>query len=470
MKKIKSIVGIVVLMVSLLLPQITVLAQPLSDLSPQKTENYSSKLNPQGLKSAKLGNCFDIYNLTDIEFNIGTDKQVYQPGDVLILEGGMQNNNPYPLPELALKANIFKRESNGETIVFKKVDEFIVKDNIQLANLQRYTIDTVYSLPINAAKGEYQVTFSVVQDNQISIAGLSFADEASAFNLGSSVFTIEGENQEKVSIGQDKITINDQIYNNLETNPIYPEVQPVTIKVPIQNNTNESQKVTVSYEVYSWSDDSGELSRVKDILNQELELTGQENTDLIYTLEDIQEPVYYVKVMVSTQGEYSNMTWDNIANIRFTYSSIMDPRIAFTGFNTAPYNPEKDLELVTCIHNINEGEVDGVLENIVRDEKGRIIAQSQYNGKITEQIDGIYTPLPQNKAYNKLTVTSILKDSSGNIVDSVEIIYDCQNLDSSQCKDNIEDTGIWVLFITLISLMGLIFLGLKLYKAKRINV
>lgn len=471
MKKIKSIVGIVILMVSLLLPQITVLAQPLSDLSPQVGENYISSLNPESLtSSARLGNCFDIYNIVNVEVNINLDNIEYQPADVLIFNGSVQNNNPYPLPELAVKANIFKIEQEGENRVVKTVDEFIVADNINLTSLGTFKIDAIYNLPINAVQGDYEVTFSIVQDNQIHIAGLSFADEAPSLNLGFSQFTITGDKQEKVSIIQNQIMINDQAYNNVEPNPIYSEANPATIKVPIQNNTNDSQKVEVSYEVFSWSDDLGETGRVREVLNQELEIAGNSRTDAVYTLENIKEAVYYVKVTVSAQGEYSNITWDNIANIRVTYGSIMQPRIAFTGLNTSPYSPEKNLELVTCIHNVNEGEVNGILENTVRDDRGRIIAQSQYSGKIAGKVNGIYTPLPQNKTYNKLIVTSIMKDSSGNIIDSIELIYDCQNLDSSQCKNNIQDTGIWVLFITLISLTGLIFLGLKLYTAKRIKV
>lgn len=469
MKKIKSIVGVGLLMISLLFPQISVIAQPLSNLSPQKTENYSSKLNPQGLQSAQLGNCFDVYNLTDIELNIGVDQQNYQPADAIILRGSIQNNNPYPLPELTLKANIFKRELNGDTIILKTVDEFVVKNDIQLASLQSYPINTVYSLPISAAKGEYEVTFSLVQDNQISIAGLSFADEAPALNSASTVFSVGGENQEKVSINQSQITINDQIYNNLEPNPIYAEIKPVTIKVPIQNNTLDEQKVEVSYEVYNWSDDGGYSSA--DITQmQEITLKGQENTNLVYILEDIQKAVYYIKVTVKVQDTPESISWSNIANIRFTHENISEPRLVFSGFNTSPYNPEKDLKLVTCIHNINNGEVNGTLENSVRDEKGRIIAQSQYNGTISGQVDGIYTVLPKNRSYNTLTVTSTFKDSSGNVVDTIELVYDCQLLDPKQCTYRIQDTGVWILFITLFSLVGLVFIGLKLYTAKRIKL
>lgn len=455
---------------TLLIPQVGVLAESLSQLSPQSTENYVSSLNPEGLTSSRLGNCFDVYNLVNLEVNINLDKREYQPADVLILKGNMRNNNTYSLPELTLKANIFKIEQEGDKRIVKTVDEFVVADNINVASLASYDIDTVYTIPTNAAKGEYEVTFSVVQDNQISIAGLTFADDSPAVNLGFTQFTLIGDNQEKVSINQSKITINDQLYNNLEPNPLYSDIQPKTIKVPIQNNTDNTQKVTVVYEVYSWSDDLGESSKVREVLNQEFELAGKSTINATYALEDIQEPVYYVKVTVVTKGEYPNMTWDNIANIRLTNQNIANPRIVFTGFNTSPYNPEKDIELVTCIHNGNDAEVEGILENVVQDEKGKVIAKSQYKGKIAGKVDGIYTPLPKNRSYNKLIVTSTIKDASANTINTVNITYDCQELDSNQCKNKSTDMSVWVLFITLLSLMGSIFIGVKLYRNKRFKV
>lgn len=464
MKKPYTILGIVVLINTLLIPQVSVIAQSLSDLSPQKTENYASKLNPEGLKSAQLGNCFDVYNLGSVVVNITLNKDEYDSGDVLMLKGNINNLNNYPLSNLKVQAKVIKVEQlENKNKTLKIVDEFIVAENINLNSLEGKNIDSIYTLPIKSAKGDYRIELSVVQNNKIV-----FSDYASE---NGPEFVIRGENQENISIDQKGIMFNDKLYDNTSLNNFFnSNGQPITIKVPIQNNTSNNQNIDISYEIYEWDDNLQNKAQVEKIFNQQVELEGGSNSTVSYTIENREEAVYYIKIIVKSLGEYQRTYWDNIVNIRVVNQNISKPKITFATLNTAPYNLEKDLQLITCINNSNNVDINGIVENIVKDENGRIIVKSQYEGRITEQIDGIYTLLPTNTSYNSLTVISVLKDSSGNIIDSMELKYDCQILDSSKCKNSIQNTDIWVLFITLLSLTGLIFIGLRLYMAKRIKI
>jgi hypothetical protein len=426
---------------------------------------YQSKLNKDGLKNATLGNCFDTYKFEDINFSAGLDKSEYEPTGFIKIRGTIRNENNYPVPDLKIKAKVVKIEKEGDRQIAKIVDEIVLKDNINLASQGSQDINEVYNIPIKAAKGEYEILFLIVQNNQIGATSLSFTKNL--YNYKRS-FKITGNNEEEIAIKQKDITLNDEPYNNLSFNPIYKEIKPVTIKVPIQNNSNQDKEVEIQYEVYSWSDD---LGKPKKKLVQQQTIVKKGISTANYTIEDIQEAVYYVKVKVKDTKTAENMIWSNTANIRFSNEKINEPRIAAVLMNTSPYSPEQDIQLVSCIHNTNDSGVDTILENTVKDEKGRIIASSEYRGQVTGQVDGIYTKLPKDKRYNNLLVSSIIKDKDGNILNSIELKYDCQELDPSKCIA--EKSTIWpiitgIVSIILIAILAII--GYRKYRFKKAKV
>jgi len=434
--------------------------------NPPKDENieYTSNLKQEGLKNATLGNCFDVYKFNNIHLSISLDKSEYEAAGFIRLKGSIENKNNYPMPDLKIKGKIVKIEQEGNRRIVKTVEEIVIKDKINLASLGSQDIDELYNIPIKAAKGEYEILLTVVQNDQISVAGLSFTDDVYISNPR---FKIEGNNIEDISIKQSGITINDKEYNNLSFNPKYRGKKPVTIKVPIQNNTNIDKEVEVEYEVYSWSDNTG---KIKKELKQLKTIAKQGTSIASYTIEEQAEGVYYIKVKVRGDNMPTNMSWGNIANIRFVNEDISEPRIAAVTINTSPYSPEIEIQLVSCIHNTNEGEVEAILENTIKDEQGKVIASSEYKGTVTGQVDGIYTKLPKDKRYNSITVTSSIKDKDGNVLNTVELKYDCKELDPSKCK---EENNSNIIFLTS-SILGILVLiivsafGYKRYRRSKL--
>jgi hypothetical protein len=465
---------------SLLLPHIGVIAQesriaPEEELTaedtdqinqsqnntPEEAAKYQSRLNKDGLKNATLGNCFNVYKFENINFSAGLDKDQYEPAGFIKIRGTIRNQNSYPVPDIKIKLKLIKITKEGDIKISKTVDEIILKDNINLASQGSQDINEVYNIPIKAAKGDYEMLFSVIQNNQIGITSFNFTEDTYDYSRS---FNVLGNNEEEIVIKQKDITLNDEAYNNLRFNPIYKEIKPVTIKVPIQNNSNQDKEVEIQYEVYSWSDD---LGKPKKKLVQQQTIVKKGTSIANYTIEDIQEAVYYVKVIVKDTKTAENMMWSNTANIRFSNEKINEPRIAAVLMNTSPYSPEQDIQLVSCIHNTNESGVDTILENTVKDEKGRIIANSEYRGQVTGQVDGIYTKLPKDKRYNTLLVSSIIKDKDGNILNSIELKYDCQELDASKCIA--EKNTIWPIITGIISIILIAVLGIIGYKTYRLK-
>ncbi len=431
--------------------------------NPPKDENieYTSNLKQEGLKNATLGNCSDVYKFNNIHVSISLDKSEYEAAGFIRLKGSIENKNNYPMPDLKIKGKIVKIEQEGNRRIVKTVEEIVIKDKINLASLGSQDIDELYNIPIKAAKGEYEILLTVVQNDQISVAGLSFTDDVYISNPR---FKIGGNNIEDISIKQSGITINDKEYNNLSFNPKYRDKKPVTIKVPIQNNTNTDKEVEVEYEVYSWSDDTG---KIKKELKQLKTIAKQGTSIASYTIEEQAEGVYYIKVKVRGNNMPTNMSWGNIANIRFVNEDISEPRIAVVTMNTSPYSPEGEMQLVSCIHNTSEGEVETILENTIKDDAGKVIASSEYKGTVTGQVDGIYTQLPKDKRYNSIIVTSSIKDKDGNVLNTVELKYDCKELDPSKCIDEKNNNNIVYLISSILGILVLIIVSAFGYKRYR---
>ena len=381
------------------------------------------------------------------------------------MKGELRNKNSYPLPDLKIRAKIVKIEQEGDRRIVKTVDEIVVQENINLPSLGTKDIDYKYNIPFEASKGDYEVLLSVTQNNQINIAGLSFTDDVYALNPG---FSVKGDSNEEIVIKQKDITVNNNPYDNLSFTPSYTERQPVNIKVPIQNNSDKDKEVEIQYEVYSWSDDLGKIERE---LAQQKTIARKGVSLAEYTVDDINKSVYYVKIIVKDVATDTETRWSNIANIRFTNEYINEPGIVFVGFNTSPFNSKGDLSLVSCIGNVVDIPENATLENIIRDEKGKVIVTSKYEGEVTRQIDAIYTQLPKDKEYNKLLVTSTIKDKDGNILNTVELNYDCTELDPSKCTST-QDNNIW-LIVGIVSgiiilIIGILF-GYKRYKLRSIK-
>lgn len=459
MKNIKFLISLFIV-ISILTPYIGYA------ISLEQPIEYKNSLDPNGLKNAKLGNCFDVYKFGNINLDITLDKSEYETTDGIILTGSIENKNNYPLPDLKIIAKIVRITEEDNRKIVKTVDEIVLKGNINLGALGKQDINEIYNMPIQVAKGDYEILFSVIQNDKINIAGLSFTDDVYAINPR---FSIKGDNIEEIVIKQKDIKVNGNIYNNLNSHPSYKEKVPVEIEIPIQNNSDEDKELYIEYEVYSWSDSLGKVDK-KLIQQTTIAKKGTSTANYIIEEKDINKAVYYIKVKVKDIDTSESMRWINIANIRFNNEYINEPRIAFTGFNTTPSAPEGDLKLLTCLHNTNDSGVDTILENIVKDNNGQVIASSEYKGLINGQIDGVYTSLPKGKKYNNLIVTSTIKDKDGNILNSMELKYDCQNLNPSKCIDEKSKTP-WlsIIVIIIISLIIVSLFGYRKYNSKIIK-
>ena len=453
------IVASFILLVSILQPNISIIAQELDT----ETE-YQSNLNKEGLKNSTLGNCFDVYKFGSVDVNVELDQNTYEPGDVIYINGELKNNNIYPLTDLKVKGKIVKIDQEGDKKVIKTLDEIVLKDNISINSLGKYSIDYKYIIPVQAAKGDYEILLTAIQDDSINIAGLTFSNEMPAAYAS---FKVGGNNAEDISVKQNEIKLNNKILDSLAINPIYEKIEPVNISMPIQNNTNEDKEVEIKYEVYSWSDDLGKIE--KELKEQKL-IVKRGSYIANYTIQEPNKSIYYVKIKIKDTDTPLTTKWGNIVNIRFINSSISEPRISALAFNTSPFDSDKELKLLTCINNIKDAKVDVILENTIKDEQGKVIANSEYKGTVTGQVDGIYTKLPKNKIYNSITVTSSIKDKDGNVLNTVELKYDCKELDPSKCK---EENNNNIIFVTS-SILGIITLiiisafGYKRYRRSRL--
>lgn len=444
------------------LDEIKQLVEEQSSSSSDNVSTYRSRLQNEGLENASLVDCKDTYVFGNIYLNLTLDKSSYVPGDTMYIKGEILNKNNYHLPGVEVSAKIHNINNDGGKTIVKTVDEFSLGDKLNLSNLGKKDLTFQYKLPSNAPKGNYEILFYVTQYKQINLSGLSFTDDVYAFK---SAFDISGEYQNDVSIIQSGITLNNEPYDNMSFTPKYFDRQPVTIKTPIKNNTNSTQSIDVIYEVYSWSDSLG----AKNLLDSEkkrVTLAGLGQSIDTYVVEDIKVPVYYVKIKLKKSDSIGSQ-WMEIANIRFSNITFNKPIISFLGFNKSPYSKDGDVKLITCINNTNNSPTGGILENIVKDESGKVIASSKYEGLVSGQLDGIETVLKDVKPSDKFIVTSTIKDFDGNEINTIEMVYDCNELEPNKCSKTFSMQNIIILATLVIFFVGGSFVLVRIYKKKK---
>ena len=419
------------------------------------TTTYSSDLSLSGLESGQLVNCFDTYRFGSVEMSITEDNNNYEPGDPIVLTGTIKNTNPYPLIGVSVMARLVKDIPNAnDQAKTMTIEEFKLADNVNLEANGSLDVNHIYTLSTAAAKGSYEFMFFAYQKDRFSLSGLTFTDDV----YGSKVnFEVGGNNKDQIYLDQTRTTVGSQKHINHAFPTMHNLQDTIEVKIPLKNTTAKEQKMKLEYRLYHWDglrEDSLERFNTEEVVvpaNGEVVLTQKvENPSL---------PVYYLKISAVPVEQASQAAWQqSVSNIRFVVRDINQGKLNFVGLNTFPKAAEQESKVVTCIHNTNEGTIDNLqVETVVSDTLGRQVAKSVYRGPVSGAISAIATDIPKDRILNRALVTSVIKDADGNVIDSVNILYDCNQLNPASC---IAESGLKNVLNILLSIGGLVLVVL----------
>lgn len=425
-----------------------------SGIDEDELNNLRNSLNEQqfqleakNIKSGELASCFDYNKLENIKIDLNSNAGSFTPGDAVIIEGEITNNNTFPIVNTTIYGRLVRNLDNP---VFSRastitLDEFVIASDINLDAGTSYTVDNTYQLPINAIAGEYQLLLYVYNSDRFNLSGLTFSESVYG---GIIPFSVSGENKSYIYLDKTDIKVNGQVYDTLNTLEQYDNGE-IKIETNLVNETQESRRMKVTYKLYRW-DSTFENNFIQNIEEIYTVNSGQ-TLPISYTIDNATEPVYDLKI-VSVPEEIQVESYKSIANIRFGINSTFRPRLHFVGLDTYPIT--KDTNIITCIHNtsseIDEGPVKVV--TTLKSAQGRKLGILEYSGPISGRVEGLISKLSSLNLTEIVTLESILYDGQGTEIDRISIDYDCNKINSSFCPsgDNIFSIFNFIIIIGLI--------------------
>ncbi|NQV88647.1 MAG: hypothetical protein HQ402_03800, partial [Parcubacteria group bacterium] len=343
--------------------------------------------------------CFDYYSFGSVVVNLSSSLDKTVSGTSLDLKGTIENKNNYPIVDGALYVKVFKKDisieknPNGPAVV----DQFFVKDNINLSANGKQSIEFTWKIPAYTTTGNYRIATYFVSAKKFNLLGLSFTNDI----IGNTFdFSIKGENPTLTYLDKETVTVNGSPFYFAAFPPQVSEGD-VTVKANLVNKTDKTAFIPLYWKVYSW--DGLQDSNIIDTNNEIIEVKAGETKPVTLTIKDSTHSVYYIT------AEANDRDTKSILDIRFVRPDVDQIRINFPAVTTFPLTKGEQTTLFSCLHSVTSDIVsDGTLFLSIKDTSGKEIYKSTYQGDITGAMMGVKEDFTPTKTYDKFTVSARL--------------------------------------------------------------
>lgn len=381
---------------------------------------------PTALAPAGTVSCFDYYKFGSVQANITAQTSSAVSGAPVTFSGSIVNSNAYPIVDGSLYIKVFRlRDNAAEKNVNGPyvVDQFLVRDNIDLPAGGEMPIVFSWDVPSYAKSGEYQVSTFFTASKKFNLLGLSFTDDV----VGNSArFTVVGEMPSLVEFDKDAVRVDGQPYRFAAFPPRTAKDAPVTIAAKVTNATGAAVNVPVRWQAYSW--DGMRRENLVEESSQTVSVPALGSADAYFEVSDARFPVYLVVGTLGWQNTHS------VVNVRFVRQGIDRTRINFPGVTAFPIKKGEEVALFSCLHNSGESPVvpNGRLELTLSDMSGRVIHGYVYEGDVTGAMMGVAEKFVPRTGYNAFKLDAMLYQGS-TLVDEAHLSYDCSSIDPESC-------------------------------------
>lgn len=423
MKKILTILAFVALTSpSLMLAQEGVVPDPQEELDgPGAFTTFVEP--PEGTVS-----CFDYYEFNSVEIQISNDVESALPGVEQVFSVEMINQNPYPLVDGKLFVKIFReRDDNVDTQINgdNVIDSFVAVPEITLPVNGVATAQFAWTPSQYLPAGEYYVAGYFITADRFNMAGLSFTDDIIGGRGG---FTMVSE-EPAFYFNKDAVMIDENEHQFIAAAPMIASSTPVTVVVPIQNDSDESRTGMVTWNVFYW--DAQREEQLVDTVEEAVTVPAGGSVDISYILTNNQHSVYLVEPTLSYNGEVVSQV-----GVRMVREGVDAPRINFPALTSFPLPSGEETTLFSCLHNggTNALVPNTKLDLTLTDSAGNVVHSYSYEGDTTGDMMAVAESFAPELSYNVLNLTAALSHD-GKVVDEVTVTYDCNEIDPESCLD-----------------------------------
>jgi hypothetical protein len=356
-----------------------------------------------------------------VQVSLGTNKDVYNPGEKVTLKGDLINGNDYPVVDGNVFVRISEKNPNYVSQGQFIIDETILGADVKLDAKERKAVEYQWTVPQGIKKGDYRIDFFFSAGKKFNLGGLPFTNE---IIVGFADFQINSKSNANILFDKAGTKVDGQKYNHIGNWPSIEAGKSVEIIQPIKNTFNEKKTVNMQYDLYFW-DSLNEEDKISS-KTEEVSVPANGSANLKYTVDSMKDSVYMLKI-TATSGDYKS-----IVNIRLT-SDQEHARLNYPAINKFPIQKGNDFTLFSCFHNTSWGNTSGTVKLALYDRSGDLVDQVEYKGDITGAMMADKKDITANDDYDYLQLKAQVLDKDGKVVDEYETVYDCSKINSNAC-------------------------------------
>lgn len=373
--------------------------------------------------SAENINCPDYYKVQNVQINFSKNKGDIFPGDELDLKGKIINKNNYPMADGYVLVRVGKKNANFLSEGNYIIDEFFPLENLFFDPNSEKTVNFRWKIPASASSGEYRIEYYFLSGKKIDLGGLPFG---SGVPGGFNDFKIKSSSSSFVSFDKTNAKINGKRYKFIGNWPSFTPGSKAEIFQPIKNTFSENRKVDVTYSLYFW-DGTSEENKL-DEKKETVEIPAKGSLDLSYTVPEIKEPVYFLKITAVSGDQKS------ISNIRFV-SSAAHPRLVLAGISKFPVKENENFDVFSCFSNTSKENIQGKVNLEISDRSGKSLGDFEYSGDMGGTMKGIKNNFSPEQGLDYVKLTAKITGTDGKVFDSYSAEYDCRKIDKAICNE-----------------------------------
>ncbi|MCX6802717.1 MAG: hypothetical protein NT067_06425 [Candidatus Diapherotrites archaeon] len=394
----------------------------------QETDANTEELNPLvidigvgGTNTAATGiDCFDYYTFGSVDFVfLHADKHNYNPEETVEFLTTIRNNNPYPLVEGGVFAQVYwLNTESGDMQGDNLIDEFWLIEDLTLDTNQEYPLAFSWKIPKKAPNGYYYIALFYQVKKSFNMSGLPFINNVYG---GSAGFNVEN-GQEKASFYFDRNTVRlqgaEQMLRNFSQS--FKEGETIEYKIALKNPNSTPTGALIEYELYDWDSSQETNLMEKYSKKQVLSIEANSSADASISFEGLKAGAYLLKIKAE-----ANM-WNTMINLRFSVEGNKG-RFVFSGLDKFPLKKGDKFILFSCFSNSTDwfSEFDGKAEiSIVNHDTKKVIDKTEYSGKITPKIIASKKELTAGSDLYAVDVVSKIYGPDGALDQEITIAYD----------------------------------------------